>query len=193
MYIIDTAGMHVNMTLDAFKLTLLHLASSVGDENMINYLLDRKADVNRMSAKNRYTPLPYATMKKFPNGLKLLYQSGGNVHVNAREEAATGGEEPLLITAVKYSSCDAAKFLLTIITGVNPNYQDNDGLTALHYAVEFASLLVTDILVSKGALVDCQDDWKQTPLHCVFQTDNTSVLQEILQVYQTLTSEMYTE
>jgi ankyrin repeat protein len=184
MYIINTAGMHVDMTLDAFKLTLLHLVSSVGDETIINYLLDRKADVNRMSAENRYTPLHYATMKNFLNGLKLLYQAGGNVHVNAREEAATGGEEPLLITAVKYNSCDAAKFLLSIITGVNPDYQKNNGLNALHYAVEFANLQVTDTLVSKGAPADCQDNWKQTPLQCAFQKDNTSVLQEILRVYQ---------
>jgi len=141
-----------------------------------------------MSAENRYTPLHYATMKNFPNGLKFLYQAGGNVHVNAREEAATG-EEPLLITVVKYNSCDAAKFLLSIITGLNPDYQDNDGLTALHYAVEFANLQVTDMLVSKGAPVDGQDNWKQTPLHCAFQTDNTSVLQEILRVYQSLKTE----
>jgi hypothetical protein len=85
-----------------------------------------------MSAENRYTPLHYATMKYFPDGIKLLYQAGGNIHVNAREEAGTGGEEPLLITAVKCNSCDAAELSLSIIVGVNSNYQDNDGLTALH-------------------------------------------------------------
>jgi len=109
---------------------------------------------------------------------------------NATEEAGTGGGgEPLLIKAVKYNSCDAAKFLLSIKAGVNPDYQDNDGLTALHYAVEFANLQLTDILVSKGALVDCQDNWKQTPLHCGVQTDNTSVLQEILRAYPSLKTE----
>jgi len=95
----------------------------------------------------------------------------------------------LLITDVKYESCDAAKFLLSIIAGVNPDYQDIDGLTALHYAVEFANLQLTDILVSKGAPVDCQYNWKQTPLHCAFQTNNTSVLQEILRVYPSLKTE----
>jgi len=108
---------------------------------------------------------------------------------NATEEAGTGGGEPLLIKAVKYNSCDAAKFLLSIKAGVNPDYQDNEGLTALHYAVEFANRQLTDILVSKGALVDCQDNWKQTPLHCGVQTDNTSVLQEILRAYPSLKTE----
>jgi ankyrin repeat protein len=183
VYIIDTAGIHGDMaTKEVLKLTILHFASSVGDKTIINYLLDRKADVNRMSAENRYTPLHYATMKNFPDSIKLLYQAGGNVHVNAREEAATGGEEPLLITAAKYNSRDAAKFLLPIIAGVNPDYQDNDGLTALHYAVEFANLQLTDILVSKGAPVDCQDNWKQTLLHRVFQTDNTYVLKKKITV-----------
>jgi ankyrin repeat protein len=84
----------------------------------------------------------------------MLYQAGGNMHVNAREEAGTGGGKPLLITAVKYHSCDTAKFLLSIQAGVNPDYQDNDGLTALHDAVEFANLQLIDILVSKGALVE---------------------------------------
>jgi ankyrin repeat protein len=124
VYIIGTAGTHVDMTtLDAFKLTPLHLASSVGDETIINYLLDRKTDPNRMSADNPYTTMHYATMKFFPEGIKLLYQAGGNVHVNAREEAGTGGGEPLLITAVKYNSCDAGKFLLSIKADVNPDYQ----------------------------------------------------------------------
>jgi ankyrin repeat protein len=80
---------------------------------------------------------------------------------------------------VKYNSCDAATFLLSIIAGVNPDYQDIDGLTALHYAVEFTNLQLTDILVSKGTSVDCQYNWKQTPLRCAFQTNNTSVLQKI--------------
>jgi len=42
MYISVTAGMHVDMTLDAFKLTLLHIASSIGGDTVIIYLLDRK-------------------------------------------------------------------------------------------------------------------------------------------------------
>ena len=73
MYIIDTAGIHVDMTtLDTFKLTPLHLASSLGDETIINYILDRKADVNTMSAENRYTPLHYATMKNFPDDIIII-------------------------------------------------------------------------------------------------------------------------
>ena len=190
IYIIDTAGTHVDMTtLEAFKLTLLHLASSEADETIINYLLDRRADVNRMSAENRYTPMHYATIKNFPDCMKLLYQAGGNVNVNAREEAATGRGEHLLITVVKYNSCDAAKFLLSTKSGLNPDYQDNDGLTALHYDVEYANLQLTDILVSKGALVYCQDNWKQTPLHCAVQTENTFVFQEILRVHPSLKTE----
>ena len=87
----DTAGMHVDMTtLDAFKLTPLHLASNVGDEIVISYLLDRRAGINIMSAENGYTPLHYATMKNFPDGIKLLYQAGGDAHVSAREEAGAG-------------------------------------------------------------------------------------------------------
>jgi ankyrin repeat protein len=38
--------------------------------------------------------------------------------------------------------------------GVNPDHQDNDGFTALHYAVEFANLQLTDIFVSKGDRID---------------------------------------
>ena len=84
--------MHVDMTtLKTFKLTPIHLASSVGDEIISNYLLNGRADVNIMSAENFYTPLHYATTKKFPDGIKLLYQAGGNVLINARELAGTRG------------------------------------------------------------------------------------------------------
>jgi hypothetical protein len=80
MYIINTAGTHVDMTtLDAFKLTPIRLASSVVYETIINYLLDRKAEVNG-SAEYRYTPLHYVTMKYFPDGIILLYQAGGKAH-----------------------------------------------------------------------------------------------------------------
>jgi ankyrin repeat protein len=91
-----------------------------------------------MSAENLYTLLHYATMKNFPGDIKFLYQAGGNAHVNSRAEA--GGAEPLLITTVKYNSCDAAKALLSIKADVNPDYQDNDEFTALRYAVEFDNL-----------------------------------------------------
>jgi ankyrin repeat protein len=70
-YIIDCAGTHVDTTkLDSFKHTPLHRASSLSDETIINYLLGRKADVNGLSAENRYTPLHYATMKNFPGCIK---------------------------------------------------------------------------------------------------------------------------
>ena len=104
-------------------------------------------------------------------------------HVNATGEAGTGGEEPMLITAVNCNTCDTAAFLMSIIAGFNSNYQDNDGLPALHYAVEFVHLQLFDTLVSKGAPLDCQDNRKPTILHCAFRTANTSVLREIFRVY----------
>ena len=95
----------------------------------------------------------------------------------------------MLITAVKYNTCDAAKFLLSIKAGVKPDFQDKDGFTALHYAVESANLQLINVLVSKGARVDCQNHWNQTPLHCAVQRENTPLLQEILLAYPSLTIE----
>jgi ankyrin repeat protein len=182
-YIIDTAGIHVDMTTyDGFRHTALHLASSLGDDSVINCLIDREADVNKMSAENRYTPLHYATMKNFPKSIELLYQAGGNVHVRYGNEGGIAGGEPLLITAVKYKAYDAAGFLMSEKLGVYPDHKDKDGRTALHYAVEFGNVELTGSLVSKGANVNCQDKWKQTPLHYAVQKGDISLLKEILRV-----------
>jgi serine/threonine-protein phosphatase 6 regulatory ankyrin repeat subunit B len=182
-YIIDTAGIHVDMTTyDGFRHTALHLASSSGDNSIVSYLIDRKADVNRMSAENRYTPLHYATMKNFPKSIELLYQAGGNVHVHYNNEDGTVGGEPLLITAAKYKAYDAAKLLLSGKLGVYPDYQDNDGFTALYYAVDFGNVQLINLLLSKGANVNHQDKWKQTPLHCAVHKGDISILKELLRV-----------
>jgi ankyrin repeat protein len=188
-YIIDTAGIHVDqMTFDEFRLTALHLASSLGDNSIVSYLIDREADVNKITGKG-YRPLHYATMKNFPKSIEMLYQAGGNVHVHYGNEDGTGGGEPLLITAVKYKAYDAARFLLSNKLGIDPDYQDGDGRTALHRAVCYADLEMIHLFASKGANVNCQDKCKQTPLHYAIQRGNVSILQNLLPLSPSLAIE----
>ena len=45
------------------------------------------------------------------------------------------------------------------------NLKDVEGRTPLHWAAEFDSLTVADLLLENGASVDSKDRLKKTPLH----------------------------
>lgn len=58
--------------------------------------------------------------------------------------------------------------------GADVNARDEEGRTALHWAVDRGHKEVVELLLSKGVLVDAQDKDKQTPLHyaCICERED---------------------
>ena len=83
----------------------------------------------------------------------------------------------LMLTALKgYDSLTKE----LILQGVNVNFQDPDGCTALHYASYTGQLEIVKILLSKGAKVDQVDVYHCTPLIVSVLESNHDVMLHLI-------------
>jgi cytohesin len=120
-------------------------------------LLDLGADVKAQDCY-KYTPAHYATRNNHVHCLKRLRNFEGD---KVRNE--TNSFEPLIITAAKYDSKDAALWLLE--SGESTEVRCKDGMTPLHYATISDSRNVTLLLLRQGADVNSKDNNLLSPLH----------------------------
>lgn len=71
------------------------------------------------------------------------------------------------------------EFLLS--KGANPNIQDNDGFTPLHYASQNNDVDLATLLLSKGANPNLLDKWGNIPLkRCRFDGKNDTLIKILL-------------
>lgn len=85
-----------------------------------------------------------------------------------------------LLDSVQKGDLNAMKYLLK--KGANPNIQDNDGMTPLHYAVLDSKTEMVQILMQKNANPNIQNNEGATPFHyaCKLYTAENS---EILRIF----------
>jgi len=127
--------------------TLLHQASKIGSQQMIEFLLQRGANIVPKDSQDN-TPLHFAPSPKIA---ALLIAD-----INARNR---DGETPLH-NAVKNGNKELIEFLLT--QGARINAQDNQGETPLHKA---DNTKIIELLLQHKANINAQDNWGNTPLH----------------------------
>ena len=134
-------------------LTPLHIAASIGSEDICNYLLQNGADVN---ARNRegVTPLTYALNLKIA---RILIQNGANVNVQDNDGWTA------LHEAAYYNLHEIAKVLLE--NGAEINATSKEGTTLLHLSAQEGNFEVSKVLIQYCANVGAQDKDLITPLH----------------------------
>lgn len=120
--------------------TALHKAAEQGDEELIEALLKKKANVN-FENNFELTPLFFAT--KHTKSAQLLITNGANIH---HQTSAQNSYQTPLFWAVMARNYELTSFLLS--EGANCNLFDSRGNTPLHYAIErddekMVSLLLT--------------------------------------------------
>ena len=106
--------------------TPLMAAAAGKHADVVHALIDHKADVNAGTERG-FTPLMFAAQQGDLDSLRLLLQGGADI--NAR--APKYGSALTVASASRHESL--ALFLLE--KGANPNVEDGDGITPLHYAV----------------------------------------------------------
>ncbi len=114
--------------------TPLFLAVATGDSGLIRVLLDAQAD-SRIPTEKNATPLMVAA------GL-------GNLQDRTAEE--------------EKNALEVTEILLQL--GADVNAVGENGYTALHGAAYVGADAITQLLVAKGAQLDVEDIWGQTPL-----------------------------
>ena len=90
----------------------------------------------------------------------------------------------LLIQEVKKgkeSSANSFRLLSLIKLGANVNIVDDEGLTPLHYAVEYSDQKVAELLLQKGADVNAVTRAGYTALHCAAENGDDTLIAVLLQ------------
>ena len=161
-------GAHANVRGFVQRIPL-HSAAWCRDFEMVQVLLDYRADANARSSDN-WTPLHDASegsggsshnIHQFPNIVRLLLEHGADV--NALEEH---NKTPLHVAA-RNGRVGAARVLLE--HGANVGAEDKGGRTPLHVAAESRHKRederaeVVRVLLEHGANVSVEDNRGRTP------------------------------
>ncbi|GAB5372249.1 hypothetical protein AAMO2058_001648900 [Amorphochlora amoebiformis] len=147
--------------------SLLHWASINNRVEIVKYLLEKHADVNRPGGILKETPLQWAARQGHLDVVILLYDAGGDLTIRSTE-----GLDALML------ACHCQKFALAMYLlsrGCSPNVQDNRGLTPLARVCRHHSydLRMIRLLLTLGAAQSI--DAKHS------QTGNTALHWAILQ------------
>jgi hypothetical protein len=135
--------------------TPLLLAAHRNSLDIVKYLIENGADINFKSAFNNYTAIMYATESENLNMIEYLVEKGARINLN--------GLTPLMIAARKGK--------LQIVTylvehGANLKIKNNDGKTALSYAIIKKDFPVVKYLVDNyqrniyGFSIDLDKEYK---------------------------------
>mmetsp|Transcript_6127 Transcript_6127/g.11537 ORF Transcript_6127/g.11537 Transcript_6127/m.11537 type:complete len:555 (-) Transcript_6127:187-1851(-) len=147
--------------------SLLHWASINNRVEIVKYLLEKHADVNRPGGILQETPLQWAARQGHLDVVILLYKAGGDLSIRSTE-----GLDALML------ACHCQKFALAMFLlsrGCSPNVQDARGLTPLARVCRHHSydLRMIRLLLTLGAAKSI--DAKHS------QTGNTALHWAILQ------------
>ncbi|EER13400.1 ankyrin repeat domain containing protein [Perkinsus marinus ATCC 50983] len=129
--------------------TALHFAAVNGHPGAVELLVEEGVNLNAEDTLG-WSALHWAAYKGHSNIVDLLLEHGANTTKLTTREGASP-----LICAVARQDCDSTARLEIIRAllehGAQPNGQDGDGETPLHFAVSFLEYDVAQVLLENGA------------------------------------------
>lgn len=139
-----------------YGLSQLSWASANGYEELVEWLLSRKAEVNFME-EDGTTPIFYAAKGGHLAVLQLLIASGAQVN----PESPCIRDTPLSYAA---GGGHEAVVQLLLAKGAKADSKDGEGRTALSHAAGGGHNAIVQLLLAEGADVDSRDEQDMTPL-----------------------------
>lgn len=169
------AGHNVNQR-DCENVTLLHWAAINNRKDIINFLINKGAEVDAIGGDLNATPLHWATRQGHLDAVVILMNAGADpllkdteglscIHLAAQfahtalvayfvargvdpDSFDNNGKTPLMYSCWKVCSMDPTRLLLTL--GANPSLTDTEqGNTPLHWAIIAKNMTAISILVTK--------------------------------------------
>ncbi|KAH9605867.1 hypothetical protein KSS87_001491 [Heliosperma pusillum] len=131
----------------------LHLAASRGHENIVQFLIEERVDINGLDNMGT-TPLLEAIKNGHDKVAALLQNKGATMDVK--------NVGSVLCTTVANGDSEYLKRLLS--NGISPNSRDYDHRTPLHVAASQGLYLMAKMLIDAGANVFLKDRWGNTPV-----------------------------
>jgi len=192
-YSMPTARRKNNDCEDAppeFQHSLLFLAAQAGDLYGVKLVIDCGVNPN-IQNKDGDTPLHSAALNGKSEVVKLLLEHGADPNIQNKD-----GMTPLHFAteyspwhfAARYSPWDSATergylrvVKLLLEHGADPNIQNKDGMTPLHFATERGSPEVVKLLLEHGADPNIQENkFGWTPLHYAVSRCHVDVVRVLL-------------
>jgi ankyrin repeat protein len=141
---------------------------------VVKILIEAGVDVDLLDDEEK-SPLETCLHYKTFKILDLLTKAGANVNRQNKEGVS------ILMIAVKRMRTEAFESLLGAKVKLNLDLQDNDGDTALHYAVIHKERSYLTKLLKAGASTEIKNSLRDTPLFCAIDDDDKYSVKRLVQ------------
>lgn len=126
--------------------TALHEAAEQGNLDVIQFLIDKGAEVNHCDDWN-YTPLANAVIKGNSDAVRLLLENGAAKTIDVHLEG-DGDKDTSLIKAAGLGDCEIVNLLLAY--GAQIGVINLQGTTPLIRAAAYGNTVIVDTLLQHG-------------------------------------------
>lgn len=166
------AGEDINTINKAGMSALMLAIWQGGHRSVVDYLLERKIDLNIRQSSSGWRAMTFAAVNHHPEILHTLFEHGDSLD----EEA---GDWKAIHFAVQYRSTETIRIL--IANGADVNYRDDEGKTPLMRAAKNSDNVILDILLEGGADVNLADEAGMTALMYAAQKANIENIHRLIQ------------
>ncbi len=167
---------NVNHIEKSHNRTALHAAAHFNYAEIASLLIKSGADLNSRSTINDAgeTPLHWAARRGNSDAIEILVNAGANLDIQTTDQGLT----PLMRALESDSNSVFIETITSLLEGgTDPNVQDINGNTALHYAVRFGRDYAISLLIEHGATLDLQNNDNQTAYDIAIAKDNRTAIQ----------------
>jgi ankyrin repeat protein len=178
-FLLDKDSDLINKTNSKNGLTPLHIAALAGNEEVFSYLVEKGADFSLTDSKGK-TAKDYLEEKKHENILKRF---DGDYFTKKIPESIlneTNSDGATKLHELAASSSDESRSLSDYVhSGLEIDTKDNNGRTALFYAVKEGSIDNIRKLIKLGADVSKTDNNGQSLLHTLSESSSSDIKEKI--------------
>lgn len=166
-------GANIEKTAEIdYLVTPLMQACSQSSLEMVQFLVENKADINNCIKKGGLPPIAYVPQS--PNAAKIvdyLLQNG------AKTDLIIDGNHSVLMSVIQTGSEEAVKMILERPHEIN--LINREGNNALMYAIEMQNMEIVRMILEKGGCVDITNDEGKTPLSLALEKGNQFIVDMI--------------
>lgn len=141
-------------------------------DEICDFLLDNKADINYQHPTTKIDALIMSLRHRDLSIVKKLVKSGANI------DTQNNDMETALHITLRNNSNEISKYLIN--AGIDLNLVDNNEKTALEIAIESNNKEIADVMMKKGAKFPEDKQKINKLLHISLSTGQTNIAQELL-------------
>ncbi len=172
-------GADPNLPSDYFGIPLISWVVMKSKIEFIQLLLKYNTDVMRKDTKGYnigYTPIIYSMIQDNQKITELLLNNGANINQYIPKNFSST-KMTILMYSIKYNKTNSSVLLNR---DLNLELKDNEGRTALFYAIEDNKLDLVDSLLKKGANPNSLDNNNNSPLILATYKTSLPIIKKLL-------------